>query len=62
MSLNKYERSVFVECSCKTVNELPLDEGDVLRITGRPKDLAEGKCSNCGKEIVVYASIWIQEK
>jgi len=58
--MNNYERSVFVECSCKKINELPLDESDAIRITGRPKNIAEGKCSKCNKRIVVYASVYIE--
>ena len=57
--MNKYERSLFVKCSCGTVNELPTDEGTPLEITGRPKNLVEGKCSSCGKEIIVFSSICI---
>jgi len=57
--MSKYERSLFVECSCGTINELPTDEGIPLEIAGLPINLAEGKCSKCGKEIIVYASIWI---
>ena len=58
---NKYERSLFVLCKCNVVNELPLDESEVIRITGKPKNIAEGKCRKCGKNIVVYASVWIEE-
>ena len=34
---NKYERSIFVRCNCGKIEELPLDESDVIKITGRPK-------------------------
>ncbi|MFA4870948.1 MAG: hypothetical protein WC623_22305 [Pedobacter sp.] len=57
--LTKYERGIFVECSCKSIEELPLDESQPIRITGRPKNIAEGNCSQCKKRIIVYASIWI---
>lgn len=60
--MNKYERSVFVECKCKTANEFLLDESESIKITGRPKNIAEGICSNCGREIIVYASLWIGQK
>lgn len=55
----KYERSLFVKCNCETIEELPTDETEPIRITGRPKNIAEGFCSRCGKKIVVYVSIWI---
>lgn len=62
MATNKYERSVFVLCKCNKVVELPTDESEPLRVTGRPKNLAEGKCDRCGQEIIVYASIWMEPK
>lgn len=55
----KYERSLFVKCNCDSVEELPTDESEPIKITGKPKNIAEGICSVCGKRIVVYASIWI---
>ena len=59
--LTKYERGVFVQCSCLSIQELPLDESQPIQITGRPKNLAEGTCSKCGRKIIVFASLWIGE-
>ena len=55
----KYERSLFVRCNCGIVEELPTDEAEPIKITGKPKNIAEGICSYCKKKIIVYASIWI---
>lgn len=59
MSIRKYERSLFVLCECNKVQELPLDESEVIRVTGKPKNIAEGKCDRCGREIIVYALLWM---
>jgi len=50
--------SIFVECPCKNIIELPTDESDVIKITGRPKCIASGNCSKCGHKIVIYTTIW----
>lgn len=56
----EYERSIVVKCSCETVLELPLDEFEPVEITGRPKNIAERKCTNYGKQIILYGSLWIK--
>ena len=61
MVLNmEYERSVIVKCSCGITLELPLDESEPIEITGKPKNIAERKCTNCGKQIILYGSLWIK--
>ncbi len=56
----KYERSIFVKCNCGSVEELPTDESEPIKITGKSKNIAEGSCTVCKKKIVVYALIWIR--
>jgi len=38
--MNKYERSIFVKCSCGEVNELPTDEGIPLEVSSIPNNFA----------------------
>lgn len=58
----KIERSIFVKCECKSIEEIPIDESEPIKITGNPKNIGEKICSRCGKQIILYASIWIGKK
>lgn len=55
----KYERGIFVKCTCGSIEELPLDEAQALRVTGRPKLIAEGTCSKCSRKISAFATLAI---
>jgi hypothetical protein len=50
--------SVKIECSCKNVESMILDE-ETVQITGRPKTMSEKMCSKCGKTITVYLMIGV---